>query len=233
MSDDDINTPEAVDLATFVPESFKGEDDKWDTSAFRASYDDLASFKAAADDRAAALPKDAAGYEFALPEDHKLPEGFDPESLSTTDEKGNKIEFNAAAMIDPSDPDVAALQAILHEAQAEPGLAKKLAGLMVNREIRATIEAQRVAAEHLAELGPTGKGRIQTVKGELARRLPANYANAISDSITSADALRGIEQLIRGTTARPVTPADDKVNYSDLNPRDRVLHGLKQREKRA
>lgn len=225
------NSGAGPDLSSFVPETFKGEDGTWKVEDFRRSYDDLAAFKAAEEDRASALPKDPDGYAFALPEDHKLPEGFDPATLATTDEKGNKIEFDPAAMIDKDDPDVAAVKALLHEHKVDPALGKKLAGIMVNREIRQTMEAQHVHAEEIKALGPDAKARIATVTRELNARLPSNYAKAIADSLTSADALRGLEQVIKASP-RPTTPVSDKVNFNDLKPADRV-HAALQTRKRA
>lgn len=228
---DDVkdDAPAGVDPASFVPESFKTEDGKWDIEGFRRSYDDLSAFKSQADDSAAALPKDPSGYEFTLAEDHKLPEGFDPEAFATTDEKGNKIEFNPASMIDKDDPDVTALQSILHEAKVDPAVTKKLAGLLVNRELRQTIEANKTAAEEMKQLGPDAKARVDTVKRELSARLPAGYASAVADTITSADALRGIEQLIK-KSPKPTTPASDQKDFSEMSPRDRILAGLNQRK---
>ena len=81
---------QTLDLGSFVPESFKGEDGSYDTTKFRAQFDELSSFKSQEDERRAALPKEASAYAWALPEGHAFPEGFDVEAMKT---KANELNF--------------------------------------------------------------------------------------------------------------------------------------------
>lgn len=221
----------APDLSEFIPEQFK-KDDGFDLSAFRQTYDDLSAFKSAEDDRMAALPKEASEYEFFLPEDHVFPEGFDPEAFKTTDEDGNKLEFDASRMLDANDPDIPAVQEILKELGAPKEAMGKIASIMVNRELRQTMKAMEQAGEEKKALGPDADNRINTVSRTLNARLPKEQATAIADSITSADALRGLEALMKkiGTTT---APAPGKPDYSEMSVDDRILAGLQQRGKRA
>jgi hypothetical protein len=218
-----------VDLGAFVPETFKAEDGNFDVAGFRAKYDELASFKATYDESRAALPKSADEYAFAIPEDHVWPEGFDPAKLSTVDESGNVVEFNPSALLDPKDPDVAAVQAMLHELGAPAGAMSKLASVMINREVRQVMEAQAVAEAEKAKLGPEAKSRIDTIARTLNASMEAPLAKAVLDSVTSADALRGLEKLIKKAGVAPAALPAGKPDYSGLKPMDRVLAGLKQR----
>lgn len=233
MAEEHTQTEEGVapDLSEFIPEQFK-KDDGFDLASFRQTYDDLSAFKAAEDDRMAALPKEAAEYEFFLPEDHAFPEGFNPELLATTDEEGNRLEFDASKMLDANDPDIPAVQEILKELGAPKEAMGKIASIMVNREIRQTMKAMEQAGEEKKSLGPDADNRINTVTRTLNARLPKEQATAIADSITSADALRGLEALMKKIGA--TTPAaPGKPDYSEMSVDDRILAGLQQRGKRA
>lgn len=220
---------QTVDLASFVPENFKGADGKFDTAAFRSNWDELTSFKAQADEAKSALPQSADAYEFKLPENFALPEGFDPEALAHTDEEGNKVEFDVHKMIDPADPDVKLLQAALHEAGASQELMSKLVGIVVGRELRAVSSAQSGAQDQIKALGPEGKARIDTVTRSIEAKLPKEQASAVLDGITSADALRGVEALLKDSKA-PIPSAPGHQDLRGMSIDERLQLGLKQRD---
>ncbi len=221
-----------IDYSGVIPDSFKGEDGKWDTEGFKANYDELASFKSQADERTEALPKEASGYAFALPEDHALPEGFDPETMKTKDEDGNDIEFDINKMIDAEDPDLPLLQEAMLKHGADPALMGDLASILANRELRSVMKAMTVAEEETAKLGPNSKSRFSTVERSLNSRIPAAQVKAVMDSITTADALRGIEALLK-KPGNTTTAADTTKDWSEMSPRDRLIGGLKERKKSA
>lgn len=217
------------DYTSHLPEQFN-TDGKADFEGFRASYDELSSFKSQADEAASALPEDPSGYAFTLPEGHVLPEGFDVEALKTVDDEGNEIEFDPANMIKADDPDVLALQTILHEQKVSPEVMGKLAGLMVNRELRQLTGAVEVAKEEKAKLGPdNGKARISTITRVLESRLPKEQVKALLDGATTADGIRGLETLVKKANIQPSSLPGGKVDHSELKPLDRVLLGNKSR----
>jgi len=224
---------QTIDLASFVPESFKGEDGSYDTTKFRAQFDELLSFKSQADERVAALPKEASAYVWALPEGHAFPEGFDVEAMKTKDEQGNEVAFDAAKMLDQTDPDVAEIQGILLKAGVDPALMGQLASVWVNRDLRGVMDAQKTVANEMAALGneAQAKSRIDTVNRALSARMPKAQSDAVLNSLTSADAVRGIEALLKSTTATTAT-APQKVDTSNMKPEDKILLGLQQREQR-
>lgn len=218
-----------IDLSTFVPDAFKGEDGAYDTAKFRSSYDELAAFKGQDDDRRSQLPKEASEYGFALPEGHAWPEGFDPAKLSTKDEQGNEVAFDGSKLIDANDPDIPLLQAVLHEIGAPKDAMGKIASIVANREMRGVMEAMKVAAEQKQALGPQAEARIQTVDRALKAKMPGEQAQAILNSITTADALRGIEALLKGGSATPTPPAPHKQDYSSMTPYEQLVAGLQQK----
>lgn len=221
-----------IDLSSFVPDTFKGEDGAYDTAKFRSEFDALSSFKAQADEHQAALPKEAKDYAWALPEGHVFPEGFDPAKMVTKDESGNEVAFDPISMLDASDPDVAAVQAILHEAKADPSLMGKLASVMVNREIRGIMSGEQTADEEMAKLGnpAQSQARINTIAHAIKARLPAPQAAAIMDSLTTADAVRGMESLLKASAS--VTPsAPGKQDTANMSADQRLAYGIEQRAK--
>jgi hypothetical protein len=228
LSAADAGDGDELDLGTFVPESFKGEDDKWDTAGFRASFDELTSFKAQADERIAALPQEAGGYAFEIPESHAFPEGFDPETMKTKDADGNDVEFDVKSMIQTDDPDLPLLQAAMLKHGADPALMGDVASILANRELRGVMDGMKEAEAETQKLGPEAKARFSTVERSLNSRMPAGHVKALMDGVISADGLRGLETLLK-KAGPPVTSAGDKQDYSEMKPVDRVMAGIKER----
>lgn len=227
---DDTTEDTTFDLSTLVPEQFKGEDGNYDTDAFRASFDDLAAFRSQEDERVASLPKEAGEYGFSIPEGHQWPEGFDPKQLMAKDAEGNDVDFDPMSLFDGDDPDIPALQAILLNHKAAPGMMGEIASVVANREIRAMQKGMAEAEAQKKALGPQADARIATVTRELKSRLPEPQVAAILDSVTSADALRGLEQLMKNSKP-PVNPAPQGQDISSMSITERIALGLQQRKR--
>lgn len=237
-----LSAADPDDLSSFVPESFKGEDGKYDLDGFRTAFDEGVSFKAQADEAAEALPKDADGYVFSVGEEHVLPEGFDPELLrqpvmnedgtAKMGEDGNPEmkDFNVNDMIMADDPDLPLLQAALLKHGANPALMGDIAGIMANREIGTITKAVKVANEQKAALGPNGQSRIDTVKRSIASKLPDAQTKAVMDSITSADALKGIETILKASKSPPPPALGHKVDNATASISERIKAGLEARK---
>lgn len=219
---------------SFVPETYHGEDGAIDTAQFRADFDDLTTFRAQETERLAALPQEATGYEFTLGEDFQVPEGFelppavDAEGNAVLDDDGNPKTITAQELLNTDDPDIAAAQALLLEAKADPSLAGKLAGLMVNREIRQMQkDAEHIAAQR-SELGPDVKSREATMKRALEVRLGKQEADAVFDGISSATAFRAVEKLL-AKQASPVPPTPKPAaDFENMTPRQMMEYGINQ-----
>lgn len=215
-----------VDLDTFVPEGFKGEDGVYDTEGFRASYDELSSFKAQADEVKASLPESPEGYVFAAPEGHEFPEGFDAELFKTVDDEGNDVEFDVNSLIDADDPDVAALQSVMHEAGVPQEIVGKLASIQINRELRGMMKAQETAKAEKEALGPQSKERLNTLSRTVSARVPKEQAKALMDSLTSANSVRALEALLKANKS-PITPAPGKKDFGEMSPMELLELGSK------
>lgn len=232
MADTDDITEDTIDLGAFVPETFKGEDGKFDTEGFRAKYDELTASAAEREEAKASLPKEPGEYGFALADDHVWPEGFDPSKMKTTDDDGNEVEFDPSKLFDADDPDIPLVQGLLHELGAPASAMSKIAGIMANREIRQIANAEAAVAEEKKALGPDAQARIDTVTRTLNARMEAPMAKAVLDSLTSADALRGIEKLIKSSNIPPQSQPGTKPDFTELSPAERVLAGINERKKR-
>ena len=230
----DPGDPSPIDLSTFVPESFKGEDGAWDTEGFRTQFDELLASKTQADERIAELPEKAADYVFGLPENFELPEGFDAESLKYTDDDGNEVAFDPASMIDADDPDIPRAQELMHKLDrgeiSGSDAMKEIAGIMASRELRAMMEGQQIAADEHKALGPNAEARISTITRALKGSLKSEQATAVLDSIKTADALRGIEALISKSSST-ITPAPGGKSNAEMSIDERLAYGLSQRGK--
>jgi hypothetical protein len=225
---------DTIDLGSFVPETFKGEDGKYDTVKFREQFDTMTAAQQQAQERLDALPKSADEYAFSLPEGHALPEGLDLTALATKDEQGNDVPFDVNSIIAADDPDVKVLQELMHSVttgETDPKAAmQKMAGLMVNRELGQIKKAMDTAKEEAKALGPDGgKARIETLKREAAARLPAEQASALMDSLTSANSIRAVEALIKKSAITPGAGGNGAPDYSAMSPDERIMAGLKAR----
>lgn len=224
----------AVDFSSVLPESYKDEDGSWKVDQFKTDYEDLLSFKTHAEEAKAELPKEPGEYEFAISEDHKWPEGFDPAAIKITDAEGNQVEFDPSKVIDKDDPDIPQLQQILHEIGAPKDAMSKIAALFVNREVRSIMDMEKAASEEKKALGPNADARISTVTRALKGAVSESQARALLDGITSADALRGFEALIEKKGINPgAQSAPGGKDYASMSPSERILAGLQERSNRA
>lgn len=227
---DTQNELPSFDPSSFVPETFKKDDGSYDVEGFTAHLDGLTAFKAQADEAASALPESADGYAFALSEGFKLPEGFKADLFTEKDEAGNDVPFDVNSLIASDDPDIPALQAIMHEAGVQPGVMNKIADVFVSRELRAMMGMMEKAEEHKAALGPNAQARIDTVTRTANAKLPAEQAKALLDSITSADTLRALETLLKPSQT-PVSPVTGGKPLSEMSVDERLEYGFSQRKK--
>lgn len=237
VPEDEDQDPPAVDL-TFIPDSFK-KDDGYDTAGFRTHFDELASFKAQADERTAALPTEAGGYEFALGEGFQWPEGFDPTAFpqAVLGEDGNPVlgedgqpktrDLSPGDLIDAKDPDIAKLQEVMLANQVPPAVMSELASIFAGRELRSLSKAGEDYAEQQKALGPDAKSRMATVKRAIQTAVPEAQANALIGDITSADALRALEGIMK-PGRKPVSHTPGGPDLDGMSSRELIELGMKQ-----
>lgn len=236
MAEHEETTPDL----SFIPETFKGEDGAYDFDGFKAHVDELSAFKAQADEQAAAIPESPEGYAWGVGEDFTWPEGFDATLFRQPvlkedgtpklgpDGQPEMRDLTPGDLLSSDDPDIPVLKETLHKYGAKPELAGELAKIMLGREIRSMKAAGEAAAQEKAALGPNAKQRIDTVTRSLNSKMPAAQAKAILDSVTSADALRGLEALLNSSTTPP-NPAPGGLDHSSMSARDLIAAGLRNR----
>lgn len=178
---------EAPDFS-FVPEEYRA-DGKLNADGFKTHYETQAAELAALKDRQAGVPESAEGYEFSLPEgitfaDMGLPEDYAFE-LNTEDPAFAPLyqEFGAA----------------LHKHGVPKDAAPEILGLMA--KYQAVGDAQMYAQQksEMTALGPTAKARIGEVSRLLQARLPADLAQPLLDSVSTASGVKALERLLSGS----------------------------------
>lgn len=228
---------------SFIPDTFKAEDGSYKVDDFASHFSELSEFKTAADERAAALPTEATAYALAVPEDHQFIEGFNPadHQIPVLNDEGEPVlnedgtpqtrDMTAADMIDADDPDLPALQEAMLEHKADPALMGKIASIMANRELRALMDAGKEAKEQKAKLGPEAPQRIAAITRTVEGVLPSAQAKAVLDSITSADALQGIEALIQKSKIPPNTGQTQGFDLEGATNKQLIAEGLRRQMK--
>src|SRR5215472_12807061 len=131
-------TAPAIDRPAWLPETFA------DGPSFRASYDELAAFRAADQVRRSTLPPSPNDYKAELPADFQIPDGI-------------KYEFNTA------DPLLAQAQAVAHEAGLSQQQFSKLLALYAGGQVSSQQQIQTARNAEVAKLGATGPARIDAL----------------------------------------------------------------------
>lgn len=133
-------TPSPAARPEYVPETF------WDpatnsvkTQEFATHIGELAAIKAQHDARVAALPKDAAGYQIAPPEDFKIPEGW---------------------ALDENHPLAAPVRAIAHKHQLPQEAVSDFVQAYSEAQIAAKKRDDEARAAEVAKLGTNGTQRV-------------------------------------------------------------------------
>jgi hypothetical protein len=160
-----------------LPQSFA------DPTAFRASYDELAAFKASQDVRRSTLPPSPNDYKAELPADFKVPDGV-------------TFSFNAA------DPLLAQAQAVAHEAGLSQAQFSKLLAIYAGGQVSSAQQIQTARNAEVAKLGATGPSRIDALTTFFRAYLGDADGNAVmARAFTAADVQR-LEKLVGRITAQ-------------------------------
>lgn len=202
---------------SFLPQEYV-KDGKPDIDGFKTHLTSLEATKAQVDERNGAIPENADGYEFQLPDiDFKemgLPDDF-------------KVELN------PDDeftgPLLKEFGAVLHQNGIPQTAAKDFLGLLAKYEalshLRGHKEGEAAIAAQREALGPKAEARVADVQRLLEARLAPEEAKDLMGATLSANALKGLEKLMSsrglgggGTPPPPArTAADDLAAYYE-NP---------------
>lgn len=192
---------------SWAPQEFV-KDGQLDTKGFMEKHTDLVAGAARDAEIRASLPKTADEYQAVVPEKLTLPEGV-------TLPEGFEPKMN------PDDPDLPALKALMHEHNIPNDVFQKILEIDLVREVRRHNAVQSVATEEIKALGPDGKARMDAVTRSLQGRLSEKEAKDVIDGIHSADTLRGIEKLLHQNKGSAPNPGG-KPNMSELSIDDRL-----------
>jgi hypothetical protein len=154
-----------------LPESFA------DPSAFRASYDELAAFKAADTVRRSTLPPSPNDYKAELPADFKVPDGV-------------AFQFNAA------DPLLAQAQTVAHQAGLSQEQFSQLLGIYAGGQVSSQQQIVTARNAEIQKLGATGPARVDALTTFFRGYLGEADGNAVmARAFTAADVAR-LERLV-------------------------------------
>lgn len=209
--------PEPTIDYSWAPEAFV-KDGQLDTEAFRADYDAAAAIRAQHAEREEGLPQSIDEIKIEVPEDLKLPEGV-------TMPEGFELK------IDESDPRVSMLKQTAIERKWDQDTINEVLRMEAVAQVQAEAIRQEESANEIKALGPDANARIETVRRNLASRLPEAQANDLADSITSADGLRGLEALLGPIKHTAQTPGG-KIDHSNMTIDQRLELAAQQRAAR-
>jgi hypothetical protein len=158
-----------------------------DPPAFRASYDELAAFKAADSVRRSTLPPSPNDYKAELPADFKVPDGV-------------TFQFNAA------DPLLAQAQAVAHQAGLSQEQFSQLLGIYAGGQVSSQQQIQTARNAEIAKLGAAGPARVDALTTFFRAYLGEADGNAvIARAFTAADVAR-LEKLVSKITTQGGAP---------------------------
>ena len=164
-----------------MPETFA------DGPAFRASYDELAAFKAADQVRRSTLPPSPTDYKAELPSDFKVPDGI-------------SFTFNQ------NDPLLAQARSAAHEAGLTQDQFSRLLGIYAGGQVSSQQQIQTARNAEVAKLGTTGPSRIDALTTFFRSYLGEADGNAVmARAFTAADVQR-LEKLVGKITAQGGAP---------------------------
>lgn len=159
----------------YVPETF------WDattntvkTAEFTTHIGELAALKAQQDARLAALPKDAAGYEFKLPADFKAPDGW------ALDEKHTLL---------------APWRAYAHKHQLSQDQFSAGVQMMAEAQIASNAASKAAYDAELKKLGATATMRVTASQTWLSSIVGAEQASRLLGLLETAGDFEAIEKL--------------------------------------
>jgi len=160
-----------------LPETFA------DGPAFRASYDELAAFKAADSVRRSTLPPSPNDYKAELPADFKVPDGV-------------TFQFNAA------DPLLAQAQAVAHQAGLSQEQFSQLLGIYAGGQVSSQQQIQTARNAEIAKLGAAGPARVDALTTFFRAYLGEADGNAVmARAFTAADVQR-LEKMVSKITGQ-------------------------------
>jgi hypothetical protein len=175
-------------------------DTYWDDAAGvkPEAFSRLAELEAAELARREGVPEAADKYELKLSEDIV---GLD----------GKPVQF------DPTDPLAQAVLPVLHECGVPQAGLEKLLGAFTKLEVEAAKAEQAHIAAEQAKLGAEHVKRTGAIHSSLVAAVGTDGANAIRQSMRSADAVIALEALVSKLTGSAISAGPPATPSSDLD----------------
>ena len=162
------------------------------------AFSRLAELEAAEAARREGVPESADKYELKLGEDIV---GLD----------GKPVQF------DPTDPLAQAVLPVLHECGVPQAGVEKLLAAFTKLEVEAAKAEQAHVAAEQAKLGAEHVKRTGAIHSALVAAVGADGANAIRQSMRSADAVIALESLVTKLTGAAISAAPPAVGASSYD----------------
>lgn len=182
--------PQGPDLSWF-PEQYRGESGP-DIDGFRTHYEDLqASLNALSEHQP---PESPDAYAFDVPDDLdfgdiQVPEGF---------------EFT----VDKDNPLWGEVRNWMHQNRMPAEASKGLVSMLAKYEASRAAQFNAQAHAELESLGPQRAERMAKVQRAIETRVPnEKQRNALLHSLTTADAVRGLEAFLSGGSNLSTPPS--------------------------
>jgi hypothetical protein len=192
---------EGPDLS-WMPEDYR-KDGTPDLDAFRTHYEDMAASLSALTDGAPQVPETPDAYQFAVPEDIdfgdiKAPDWF-------------KFE------VDAENPLWGEVRGWMHEMKMPAEASKGLVSMLAKYEAAKAAQADATARAEMESLGQGATARIDKIQRTIETRVRGEkQRNALLQALTSADAVRALEELISGPSSINTTATPPGANTEGL-----------------
>jgi hypothetical protein len=195
------STSEGPDLS-WMPEQYRSESGP-DFDAFRTHYEDLAASLSVLSENQPQVPETPDAYQFAVPEDIdfgdiKAPDWF-------------KFE------VDAENPLWGEVRGWMHEMKMPAEASKGLVSMLAKYEAAKAAQADATVRAEMESLGQGATARIDKIQRTIETRVRGEkQRNALLQAITSADAVRALEELISGPSSINTTATPPGANTEGL-----------------
>lgn len=194
---------------SWMPEQYRGENGP-DFDGFRTHYEDMAASLAALSEGQPEIPETPDAYDMTPPEDIDYGEMQVPEWF----------QFE----LDQDSPILGELRNWMHEMKMPAEASKGLMGMLAKYEASRAVQAEQMARAEMEALGPQHSARLSKIQRTIETKV-RNEAqrDALLHSLTTADAVRGLEALISsGSAVQPTSGPTRNVDVESMTPFERL-----------
>lgn len=180
-----------------LADEFWSDENGVNFEALLGQMTELQTFKAEADVRATGVPENAEAYALVVPEDLDLPEG---------------VEVNIAE----DDPMLLGFKTWAHQVGLSQDQFNGATSIYMQAKAAEAKQLHEAVAKQRELLGENSKGRVDAVMTALQARVGKDLAKALAPMMYTADQVKAMETLIRGSKApTPPPPPNDKISAAD------------------